>query len=287
MRKNKASGRPLGDDLAPGVSDGTEADGTCDGRLGGPIVVLCYPHGGAETLSRLLSASRSLACTSGTGIIPLCHAAMASWQQAEGPGRPPSTLAVKSVRALVAQMISVIQARTGGSRWCEIVFTGTAAAATFLQVFPEVTFLCLHRSLRAVLAEGITAYPWGLGASPFWSFSGSHPGNSASTITAFWAARTEDLLEFEAAHSAACVRIRHEDLVSGNSAVAAGIYRHLGLDNGDLTAPIPGLPGAGHHDNRNDPDQQVPVPVDQIPSRLLGRAAELHEELKYPEVTAE
>jgi len=181
-------------------------------------------------------------------------------------------------------MITLIQARTGASRWCETAFTVTAAATTFQQVFPETTFVCLHRSLRAVLVEGFRAYPWGLGASPFWPYSGPHPGNNASTITAFWISRTEDLLEFEAAHSAACMRIRHEDLVADTGAVAAEIYTYLGLTDGDLTALNLRQPNVGRHDSRDDPDQQLPIPVDQIPSRLLAKAAELHKELDYPTI---
>lgn len=265
--------------LAPGVSGGIGAGRTADRSPGGPVIVLSYPHGGAETLSRLLSASTSLACTSGTGIIPLCHAAMATWQQAEEPGRPSSALAVKSVRALVSQMNTIIKARTGASRWCETVFTNTAAAATFGQVFPAATFVCLHRSLRAVLAEAILAYPWGLGASPFWPFAGPHPGNNAATIAAYWAARTQDLLDFEAAHSAACVRIRHEDLVAGTGAVTAEIYTHLDLNNSNLTL---GNPDAGHHYGNDEPGQQLAIPVDQIPPGLLAKVTELHEELGYP-----
>jgi hypothetical protein len=268
--------------LAPGISDGTGAGRIGDGGLGGPVVVLCYPHGGAQALSQLLSASSSLACTSGTGIIPLCHAAMTTWQQAEEPGRLPSALAIKSVRVLATQMITIIQARTGASRWCETMFTSAAAATTFRQVFPEATFVCLHRSLRTVLAEGIRAYPWGLGASPFWPFSGPHAGNNASTITAFWAARTEDLLEFEAAHSAVCLRIRHEDLAADTGAVKAEIYTHLGLNNSDLTALNRGQPDAGHHDSRDDPEQQLSIPLEQIPSSLLAKVTELHKALDYP-----
>jgi Sulfotransferase family len=264
--------------LDPGVSDGTRAGRAADRPPGGPIIVLSYPHAGAEALSQLLSASRSLACTSGTGIIPLCHAAMATWQQAEEPGHRSSALAVKSVRVLVDQMITIIKARNGASRWCETVFTNTAAAATFGQVFPAATFACLHRSLPAVLAEGILAYPWGLGASPFWPFSGPHPGNNAATITAYWAARTQDLLNFEASHSAACVRIRHEDLVAGTGAVAAEICTHLGL-NSNLTH---GNPDAGHQGSKDEPDQQLAIPEDQIPPALLATVTELHEELDYP-----
>jgi hypothetical protein len=248
----------------------------------GPIIVLSYPHSGAGKLSRLLSASGSLACTSGTGIVPLCHTAMVTWQQAEESGQPGSALAAKSVRALATQMITIILARTGASRWCETTFTNNAAATIFRQIFPAATFVCVHRSLRAVLAEGIRAYPWGLGASPFWPFAGPHPGNDASTITAFWAARTEDLLAFEASHSAACVRIRHEDLVADTGARAAELYTHLGLNSSDLTALSHLPPDVGHHDGRDEPDQQRALPVDHLPPKLLAKATELHRKLDYP-----
>ena len=49
----------------------------------GPIVLLTYAHAGADVLARVLSASPSLACTFGTGLLPLCHAAVNCWRIAE------------------------------------------------------------------------------------------------------------------------------------------------------------------------------------------------------------
>jgi hypothetical protein len=221
-----------------GLADQSADPGRDDANTArGPIVVLAYPHAGAELLAELLSASQSLEPTSGTGLIPLCHAALSSWQQAEGRNRPPSALAIKSVRSLAAAMVGVIQARTGATRWCETVLAAPEVAGTFRQVFPGATFVCLHRSLRAVLAEGLRTNPLGLGGSPFWPYSGPHPGNNVATIAAYWADRTESLLEFESGHAGSCLRVRYEDLATDSDEQARELYARLGLDARDLAVP--------------------------------------------------
>jgi hypothetical protein len=67
-----------------------------------PIIVLAHPHCCADGLLSLLSDSGGLACTSGTGVLPLCHQAATVWRRAEGnhpENGPISTLAAASMRA--------------------------------------------------------------------------------------------------------------------------------------------------------------------------------------------
>jgi hypothetical protein len=134
-------------------------------------------------------------------------------------------------------MIIVIQASGGASRWCETALGGTAPARSFLQVFPTATFLCLHRSLQGLYGEAARAYPWGLGRSPFWPYSGGHPGNNAATVAAFWAAHTEALLGFEAEHPGSCHRLRYEDLCLNGPGQFSEILAAIGLDPAELAAP--------------------------------------------------
>ena len=268
--------------MTPGGRAAQEAGAVVQGAdtRHGPVVVLAYPHAGAELLGEMLSASPSLACTSGTGLIPLCHAAVSSWQQAEGQNRAPSALAIKSVRTLAATMVGVIQARAGAARWCETVMAAPEVAGTFLQVFPGTAFVCLHRSLRAVLAEGLRTYPLGLGGSPFWPYCGPHPGNNVATITAYWAACTESLLEFESRYARSCLRIRHEDLAAGREEQARDLYAHLGLEAGDLAVP------RHPHDagSTAEADPAGPWPGEwpaRIPPPLRARLNDLHAQLGY------
>lgn len=245
----------------------------------GPVIVLTYAHAGADDLMKALSVSQSLTCTLGTGLLPLCDSAAATWQKVESRNAAPSTLALKSIRALVTTMRATVQSRTGASRWCEIAFTAPETAEMFLRIFPDATFLCLHRSLRGVLAEGTAAYPWGLGSSPFWPYSGGHPGNNAATIAAYWAACTRSLLEFQAAHQDACLRVRCEDLAADPYHQVGEIFARLGLDRRDLVAsagrPDPGLTGPG------DPVPAAPLPLDRLPPKLLAEVHDLHAMLDY------
>lgn len=257
----------------------------------GPVVVLSYPFAGAELLTGVLSASSSLACTSGTGLIPLCHAALACWQQADDRAGPPPALAIKTVRILVGTMVTTIQARVGGVRWCETALAHPAAAGSFLQVFPSTVVVCVYRDLPGVLADGLRAYPWGLGGSPFWSHSAGHPGNSVATIAQYWAASSEALLDFEAKHSSSCLRVKHEDLAATPVAAVTRILSHLRLDAGDVAA-IPAQaeatarPAAAPDVGVTGQDvaayaAETPLPAELIPPGLLGRISRIQTELGY------
>jgi hypothetical protein len=123
-----------------------------------------------------------------------------------------------------------------------------------------------------VLAEGTGACPPGLGGSPFWPCSGGHPGSSAATIAACWAACTRSLLEFQAAHPDACLRVRCGDLAptritrSGRSSPASGwTGAILSLPGGrpDLGLTWPG-----------GPVPAAPLPLDRLPPKSR---AEVHD----------
>ena len=45
------------------------------GVVNGPVIMLAYAHSGADRVQDALAAGTKLACTAGTGIIPLCAAA--------------------------------------------------------------------------------------------------------------------------------------------------------------------------------------------------------------------
>ena len=245
----------------------------------GPVIVLTYAHAGAEELQRALSASKSLACTSGTGLLPLCQAAIATWQQAESR-ETPSPLAVKSVRTLLSTITAVIQAREGAARLCETAFATPAAAAAFARVFPDATFVCLHRCFPGVLAAGLSAYPFGLGNSPFWLYSGLHPGNSVATIAAYWAARTQALLEFESHHAGSSCRLRYEDLTADPVAQASVVYAWLGLDATELVSRRPhdqAAPATAAASSASSADLE-----NSIPPELRATVDRLSERLSYP-----
>ncbi len=252
-----------------------------DGReysAGGPVVILTYPYSGSEVLTELLSASRHLACTSETGLLPTCQAAMRTWQAAEG--RPAqSQLAIKSVRSLASAIITVIQAEAGARRWCETAFAQPAAASTFLQLFPTTTFLCLHSSLPRLLSEATARHPWGLGGTVFWQHALPHPGNGAATIAAYWASRTESLLTFEDEHPSSCVRLRQEDLIAEPAGTGRDVFERLGLDYADLrllrrpAEPVQARTDPAHNGQRD-------FPADQIPENLLAKINELQARLQ-------
>jgi hypothetical protein len=250
----------------------------------GPVIVLSYAGSGAGHLRSVLAGFPELACTAATGILPLCHNAVATWQAVDGHGGGGlSPLAAASARALGAALMTAILARQGGSRWCEFAAAPPAAAETFLRLYPQTRFLLVHRRAEAVVRAVIDASRWGLEGPEFAPFVSASPASTVAALASYWAAHTARQLEFQDAHPAACLRIRTEDLTADTPQLRSDIGGFLALD---ARAPAPWL--------ADDPDRHGPpgpdpaaagLPAGQIPAALLAQLGQLHARLGYPPVT--
>lgn len=243
-----------------------------------PIVVLAYAYSGAPRIHRLLSSSPFLACTWGTGLLPLCAQAAAAWQRIDNRDGPPSSLALSCIRALASSMITVVLAGTGKSRWCEISFSPPAAAETFLQLYPGAKFVCPHRSCPDVIRAGIEANPWGLAGSGLGQFTAAYPGNSAAAIAAYWAECTESMLRFQQAYPAACIQVRYEDLAGCPDQEAGDLFAFLGLDADGSSPRDDEAPSAGESASLTG----AQVPASFLPLPLTERVNGLQGRLGYP-----
>ena len=249
----------------------------------GPVVVLSYAYAGADRVQQLLAAGSPLACTSGTGIIPQCAAAAETWQRIEGQqGTAMSRLAAASIRGLVTAQVTAILAGSGQPRWCEMATASPEAATTFLQVFPQASFVCVHRSCLEMVRAGAQASPWGLQGQSFMRFLMTYPGNTVAALAAYWVTSAEQLLAFERANPAATHRVRYEDVTTEPAQALAAVRADLGLgraegDDGPLAQPE-WLTEPG--DGPAEPD--VRVPVEMIPEALFQRIRHVHAELGYP-----
>jgi hypothetical protein len=240
----------------------------------GPVVVMGYPYSGSHHLQRLLSGHGSLACTEGTGLMPLCKMAVSTWRQVEEHDGPPSALAITSIRALADCVITSVLARTGKTRWCELAFGHPDAADIFLWVYPSAKLVCVHRNCLDVIAEGIDASPWGLAGSHMEPFAAEFPGNTVATAAAYWAARSRALLEFERSHPGASLRLRYEDLLDGPDEALARVCSFAGLE----------LPGPSARDAGNETSAattSLDIPIERIPKRLAESVNDLMHEIGY------
>jgi hypothetical protein len=252
---------------------------------GAPVIVLAYPHSGGGLLASLLSASGDLACTSGTGLLPLCDQAAAVWRRAEGgddrAGKI-SALASASVRALVAAVATHILASAGRDRWCEVAAVSPGPAETFLALYPAARFICLHRCFGDVARAAVQASPWGLAGPAYSPFIAAYPGSTVAALAACWAAHTAALLAFERNHPRECLRIRFEDLAAAQHETARKTASFLGIGGIGSRARL-----TAEHESETTPDSASPVPgahlpVDQIPPALLTQVNDLLRQLGYP-----
>lgn len=246
-----------------------------------PVILLSYAHSGARRVQELLAAGTELACTSGTGIIPLCGAAAEIWQRIEGQGgQEMSRLAAVTVRGLVTAQVTAILARIGKTRWCELVTANPAAAEAFLQVLPNAVFACVHRSCLDMIRAGVVVSPWGLHGRQLGPYLLSYPGNSVATLAAYWADSTEQLLSFEEANRQITRRVRYEDAVgeSGTALTAMRVWLGLDVRHGATFPEQSGLmePAAGAAQSVDSE-----VPLEMIPLSLRERVKDLSARLGY------
>ena len=247
-----------------------------------PVIVIAYAGSGADRLRSALSAFPALACTRQTGILPLFHQAVTTWQAVDGnAGEGVSPLAAASLRALSAGLMTAVLARQGGKRWCEFASAPPAAAQTFARLYPQARFLIAHRRADTAARAIIGASRWGLEGPELAPYVSAHPASPVAALADYWAAHTAQQLEFEQAHPDKCHRLRVEDLTADPARALQGISDFLALDG-------TGVPLTLTHDDDRDPPADASVtglPTDRIPAPLLARVNELHRALGYPPVT--
>jgi hypothetical protein len=250
----------------------------------GPVIVLSYAYAGADRVQNALAAGSQLACTSGTGIIPQCAAAAETWRRIEGQqGTTMSRLAAAAIRGLVTAQITAILASSAQPRWCELATASADAAETFLRVFPQARFVCVHRSCLDMVRAGVRASPWGLQGQGFTPFLLAYPGNSVAALAAYWASSAEQLLAFERANRHATHRVRYEDATAQPGRALDAVRAALGLGSGDGEDGFPSQPGwLAEPGNAPLTAPDARVPAELIPEPLRKRISRLHAELDYP-----
>jgi hypothetical protein len=247
-----------------------------------PVVVLACPDSGGLRLLSLLSASGTLACTSGTGVLPLCDQAAQVWRRAENGGPRSgrlSALAARSIRASVTPLLMQILASSGAQRWCELAVPAREAAETFLGLFPRTRFVCLHREASQVIRAALARSPWGLAGQAYGPFIAAHPGSTVAALAAYWIAHTEALLAFEADHPDECLRVRFEDLPSAMESTPEALSSFLGLGTGNPGPPA--LREDDHAVSGADAPPSVALPLEQLPPPVLAQVNDLLGVLGY------
>jgi protein-tyrosine sulfotransferase len=253
---------------------------TTDPAARAPVIVLAPAYAGAGALRSLLAVHPDLACTAGTGLLPLCEQAMSTWRNADGRrGGAPSSLASAATRALAASFITSILAREGKSRWCEVAAASPEAARTFLRLYPQTRFLCLYRACPDVIRAVLDASRWGITDPVLAPFTTAYPASTVASLTAYWIATTGPLLAFEHEHPRSCLRIRYEDVVAARRETAASVAAFLGLDDHAGSGPGGGRPQPAPE---TLPGPEPDFPVELIPPRMLVQASDLLGQLGYP-----
>lgn len=243
--------------------------------------MLSYAYSGAPRAQEVLAGDTGLACTTGTGIIPLCFAAAESWQRVEGrQGRVMSQLAAATVRNLISAQVTMILAGSGKKRWCELAMADQNAVQRFLQVVPHAVFVCVHRGCLDVIRVAVTSSPWGRYGQQFAPHLLSYPGNSVAALAAYWATWTEELLSFEDANPQITRRIRYEDTIGEPGAALTELRAWLRLGRDPDAICLEGIDPSEPADSVFASGESE-VPVEMIPPPLRQRINRIHAKLGY------
>jgi hypothetical protein len=175
-------------------------------------------------------------------------------------------------------------ARDGGTRWCEFATAPPPVAQTFLRLYPQTSFLIVHRRADAFLCAVLESSRWGLAGTEFVPFVSAYPASSVAALVAYWVTRTAALVDFEQAHQQSCLRVRMEDLSANAAQVLRDIRDFIALD--DEPALPQSLPDPRSLEQIGDPPPPVTanIPFAQIPPPLLAQLNELHHKLGYPPI---
>ena len=258
---------------------GTAAQGTQPPA----IIVMAYTGSGASRLRSALSAFPGLTCTGGTGILPLCHSAVTTWQAVDGRDDGGfSSLGATSARTLVTVLATAILARGGGSRWCEFTTAPNQAAQTFARLYPRARFLIVHCRADTMVRTILGGSRWGLAGQEFAPFVAAHPASSLAALASYWITRTTQQLTFERAHRQSCLRVRIEDLTATPAQTLRDISDFLDLDLA-VTSPWLSQQASGSQPADVEPPA-TGLPLAMIPAALLAELHDLHRQLGYPPV---
>jgi hypothetical protein len=255
----------------------------------GPVVVLSFSFAGWRRLQGELERVPELACTTGTGVLGMCDMAARAWANVEERGgEHMSSLAVRSIRAMVVSMMTVVLTQSSSARrWCETATAGSAAAETFLRIVPGTQFLCLHRSCPDMVRAVLSGSPWGILGGQFTPYLRAHPANATAAIAECWADSAGQLLDFESRHPESALRVRYEDLASDPAATWQAISDFTGMTPASPVRELAGdeLPGGGTSGGEPaGPETRFPVAL--LPPQLIQRMNHLHEQLGYPRMSA-
>jgi len=247
------------------------------------VIVMAYTGSGADRLRSAMSAFPGLTCTGGTGILPLCHTAVTTWQTVDGrDDQRFSSLGAASARTLITGLVTAILARNGGSRWCEFTTAPHAAGQTFARLYPQTQFLIVHRRADIMVRAILGASRWGLADPEFAPFVAAHPASSLAALASYWVTHTIAQLDFEQAHLQSCLRVRIEDLITNSAQTLREISDFLSLGG---AAASPWHLQESHGNQPADGDfPATGLPLSLIPAPLLAQLSDLHDKLGYPPV---
>jgi hypothetical protein len=244
---------------------------------------MAYTGSGAGRLRSAMSALPGLTCTGGTGILPLCHTAVTTWQTVEGRDEGFSPLGGASARAVISTLVTAILARNGGSRWCEFTAAPQAAAQTFARLYPQARFLIVHRRADTMVRTILDESRWGLAGPEFAPFVAAYPASSLAALASYWVTRTTQQLGFEQAHRQSCLRVCVEDLTANSPQTLRDISVFLSLEEASVA---PWVIEENHGSRPADADSSATgIPLALIPAPLLALLNDLHRELGYPPIT--
>lgn len=267
-----------------------------------PIFVLSHARTGSTLMRYVLDSHPDVCSPPEIALGRLCHAltytlALTAGTQVPGDEDARRVVVRRAVRRHVDDIMGDYLAAKQKKRWCDKSTNNVEHLDVISRIFPDAQFVCLHRNCMDVVHSLLELFRYGYPGRYGYHVARS-PENIVGAMVDTWLEATENLLRFEGAHRARCLRITYESLVADPAAALQRMFGFLDLPfapellervfsvkhdagPGDIkiqftSSILPGRIGKGKQ-----------VPKQNLSGERLAKVNALHQELGYPIVDLE
>lgn len=266
--------------------------------FGPPVFILSCERSGSTMLRYIMDTHSKITCPGHLYLGNLCEdlnrTLFGTLAQTQG-GRDEEAkrqYAVNETRKMVLNIMNRYVEAKGKQLWCEKTPMNLEYLSLLDAHFPDAKYICLYRNCMDVVNSSLNMSKFRF-LPEHMPYVHRNPGNIIAAMTENWMEKTERLLEFEAAHSERCYRVKYESVVTQFEETLEPLFEFLGVEweTGMLDRVFAVAHDAGEGDGKATLSSKIrqdsvgkgkEVPRSGIPDKFLPVLDNLLCKLGYP-----